>query len=159
MGNGVVGYEQTGTQKKVRNLGATFKKYAQQATRLQQTRFQYGKWCIYEPFTGSHWWKVKPIKHKGGARSPKTKISTPPNRYCEPYPKGHGGDVDETTAKTWSKGVNFKGPIGIDLSSRTGFTTSSRYEWTMQTSGRACGVAGHIAGTPGGVVLLGKKKG
>ena len=54
-----------------------------------------------------------------------------------------------TTASTLSGGVDTSSDIGIDLSARTGFTTTAKVTYTFAQGGQMCGTTGFPGASPG----------
>jgi hypothetical protein len=82
--------------------------------------------------------------------------SLPSATYCVNMTHNTYRVLNESQASTWSVGFEVSGSIGIDLSSRSGYSTGSSYRFD-NLSGSAtkhlCGVNGVWAGTPGRIVL------
>jgi hypothetical protein len=77
--------------------------------------------------------------------------SAPAASYCDPMSPGAKFSKTSSTARTFSTGVELSYVIGIDLSSRTGFTASQSLtsKNTGSASKQLCGVDGRYADTPG----------
>jgi hypothetical protein len=146
------GFSQQGHISRSSTLQATSSWYKGTTRQAQDTEFRYSRECIAaSDLNGNlyHWYEVFAANHAGG-RYPRT-VSQPstPLSYCVFYPKGDYAKHTGSTAHTWTSGAKLNTVIGIDLSSRTGFTNSATVHFHMQdSSGRLCGTHGDPGGTP-----------
>ena len=115
------------------------------------TNFQYGKYKTkcYRSDIGAHdyWYEYafKPIQFWGGGSA--VPVSPRTSSLCSYYTTNHVYGVDRVTAYEWSTGAATAGTIGVNLSSRTGHTSSSKISITMKQAGWVCAVAGATPGT------------
>lgn len=143
-----------GTVSRTRSLSTTYPWYKSATNQLLDTYYSYGKYCVNVATNGPtfHQYEVRPIKHEGGTNARST--TAPTANYCVPYNvAGSGGSKTSSNATTWSNGAKLGGAIGIDLSSRTGFTTKAKQEWVFKTPGRLCGTHDSPAGSPRRLVM------
>ena len=110
------------------------------------TYFQYGKYRIkcYALHIGpADWWyqyEFRPIILWGGGGL--TTISPRTSTKCTHFSAGMGSENSTTTAYTWSSGVASAGIIGINLSSRTGHSSSAKIRYKFNVGGQLCVIAG-----------------
>lgn len=129
--------------------------------RLYKTYYVYGKyaqWCYpiggsYDP-SDIYAYKVRASSFAGGSAVSVT--SAPPANYCVALANGSTLTKSSTTAGTFSSGAKLIADIGIDLSVRTGYTSSTKVAFTNSSgsSKNLCGVSGYPGGTPGFISLL-----
>jgi hypothetical protein len=110
------------------------------------TQFHYQNWQE-QCFTGNTY-TVKPVAWDGGAIY--GGASYPSTPYCVTQQAGTGFTKNSTTAITWSNGASLASIIGIDLSSRTGYTSSAEITFHFSATHRLCGKGG----TPGSTAYL-----
>jgi len=77
--------------------------------------------------------------------------AAPAANYCAPIGPGVKLTKSSSTARTFEAGVEISGTIGIDLSSRTGYTSSQTLtsKNTSASNKQLCGVDGPHGDTPG----------
>jgi hypothetical protein len=70
------------------------------------------------------------------------------NWKCLPYPDGSQLTKDDTTAVTWTNGFDISNVLGIDLSTRTGYSTraSIHISVTKDAGVNLCGLGDYAAG-------------
>lgn len=119
--------------------------------RTQWVPGKYSLWC-----TGSFGgttkvgYEVRTYKYAGGATSASWGTGQLPSATkCVPHEKGSFSETITSTAITWTNGFDTSGPIGLDLSARTGYssTAQAKFKFT-RGAGRSCGTADYPAGTP-----------
>lgn len=88
---------------------------------------------------GAYWasYQAKAYQYQGGQVL--VAASAPSATYCLPYPSGSSTSRDSGSAYTFSTGVKLSGVIGIDLSAKTGFNTSTKLTYWFTSAGRLCG--------------------
>lgn len=98
-------------------------------------------------------YEVRPSNYTGGSTT--TTVSTfATNSYCTPVGANTTTTISSSTASTISTGFKVSSYIGIDLSSRAGYTTSTSVVLKTTTSaGSVCGLSGYPGGTPGQLKL------
>lgn len=76
---------------------------------------------------------------------------TPPSAYCASYSANVGIHKTSTTASTYSTGAQVSLGIGINLSSQSGYSSSTSIKMTMpsHTGGQICGLNGSPGGNSG----------
>lgn len=94
---------------------------------------------------------MRAIEHTGGTAV--TSSTTPRATYCETYFAGSGFMKRTSTATTFSTGASTSGIIGINLSARTGYSTSAKITFSFTKDRALCGTNGHAVGTPGRLVV------
>ncbi len=127
--------------------------------RTYKTYFKYGKysqWCypVYDPGAKSVYaYKVHASSFAGGSAI--SAASVPSASKCVPLATGSSYSKSTTSASTFASGASVSGLIGIDLSSKTGFTTTSKVKYTNTygSSRNLCGVKDVPGGSPGAIVL------
>jgi hypothetical protein len=105
---------------------------------IQQTLFQYARFrvdCMNPP---ALWYEARPYQWVGGSTG-YTAASAPAANFCTPYNPNDSPSIDQHTSITFSNGVAMSGPIGIDLSNQTGFTTTARLSFFYVNPGWLCG--------------------
>jgi hypothetical protein len=110
---------------------------------------KYAQWC--RPLGGTqnvvYDHVVKANRYTGGSSVSSAPIPNAP--YCSSFSPRTTLTRTTSTANVWSKGVDFAGPLGIDLSSKTGWTSSASMSYTTSTATRKiCGTSDHWGGTP-----------
>ena len=90
-------------------------------------------------------WVDTPIS----TRRPRLLVHDTPTNPAKPVARS----ILNNLAGALAKGVAIKPKIGIDLSSRTGFTTTARRKVDFAKAGKLCGVSGVPAGSPGLLVV------
>ncbi len=123
------------------------------------TNFTYGKYDqLCHDLSGGAEYHVnyffQPIKHDGGG-SPVTLATVPTATHCVDLGAGAAWSTTTATATTFSTGAAVSSVIGINLSSRTGYTTKAKITYTNSAT-TAKGLCGSNT-TPNGAaaVILG----
>lgn len=127
--------------------------------RAYKTYFKYGKysqWCypIYNPSQKSVYaYKVHASGFAGGGYV--ASASVPSASHCVPLGNGLSYSKTNTASTTFSSGASLSSTIGINLSSKTGYTSSAwvKYKNTSGSSRNLCGVYDVPGGSPGWIVL------
>ncbi|CCH77040.1 hypothetical protein BN12_160015 [Nostocoides japonicum T1-X7] len=114
------------------------------------TQFDYGKYglsCdgIYLNY------KVQARYWAGGA-SVYHPSSAPTANYCVSQVSGSSFTKSSSTAYTFSTGADVSGAIGIDLSTRTGYTPAAKVTYSFTSTRRLCGTSGAPTATPSRLV-------
>ena len=91
-------------------------------------------------------WQVRAKTYIGGAWEQVGGALT--TKYCVPHGAGSWFEKVNTTAVTWSDGAGVSGAIGINLSSKTGFTSSTKIRYDFQQNRSLCGSNDNPAGNP-----------
>lgn len=120
------------------------------------TAYSYGRFCVEysDSMHGTgHYYKARSIRHEGGTRNRST--TKPTANYCTKYlSPGSGGKVKKYSATTWTDGAKLEGPLGINLSSRTGYSSANKIKFTFRKPGRLCGTNGQpFKPAPGTIVM------
>jgi len=106
-----------------------------------QTTFQYKKfetWVLWDQGCIKWGYEVRPTAFQGGVDS--YQVAGPPTaNNCSPINNPVTITKNQGTAITWSNGVKIKSVIGIDLSAKTGFDSTTWYEFVFSKAGRLCG--------------------
>jgi hypothetical protein len=110
---------------------------AQNRRTVMQTEFGYRKYRT-ACHNGTFWYNVRPYQFQGG-QTMYTAASSPTANNCVSYVKGGSTTKDTGTAITFTNGAHLAGVIGIDLSSKTGFTANTKIKFTWVNAGRLCG--------------------
>jgi hypothetical protein len=109
--------------------------------KVWQTEFQWKK--IYEEIytdygCQSTGYEVRPSAWEGD-QSGYNAASAPTANYCSTAYAGSTTSKDSSNAITFSNGAKLGSVIGIDLSSKTGFTSKAKIVFKWQRAGRLCG--------------------
>lgn len=106
--------------------------------KLWKTQFRYGKYkrgvCPYV----RELYVSKVDGYAGGSRITTVK-TTPVARHCVWNDPGTSFIKDTTAAYESSSGVSISGPLGVDLSSRTGYTSTAKITFSFSKMKRLCG--------------------
>ncbi len=107
-----------------------------------RTRFHY-KLFLYHTcvngWTCSSRYKAEPTALEGGEDIVHP-VQAPGGMHdCNPYPKDSNVFINYSRAINWTNGVNIGGAIGIDLSSRTGYSSASQLAIHFNADRRLCG--------------------
>lgn len=89
---------------------------------------------------------AEPTSFAGGAWT--TSASSPTANYCVWQQKNSVFKEYKSSANTWSGGVSMSGAIGINLSSHTGYSTSSMLKYTFSVGHHLCGTNGYPGEVP-----------
>jgi hypothetical protein len=111
--------------------------------KILSTKFRFGKWkleCSGYPHGDFLQYRSGVKNFEGGSliRSVSSPPSTPA-AYCIPQAKGADWMKDETTAYESSGGAQVSSAIGINLSSRTGYSTKASLLYVWKKAGKLCG--------------------
>lgn len=120
-------------------------------TKHLRTAFEFGKLSCRYGSTQTAKTQIRAIALAGG--NSLVSVSAPSATYCTSYAKDGYLEKKSTTAVTYSNGVAIKSKIGLDLSSRTGFTAEAKYKARFLKSGRLCGTKGYPADSPSQLVV------
>jgi hypothetical protein len=144
-------FSASGTVTRTRSHQTTFPWYTSITSRVLETYFSYGKYCVNlneggPPGAYHHHYVVRAIQHEGGTKGFNISQISPPLANCITYNEpGSGGEKVTTNATTWAAGVSV---LGASLSSRTGFRTNAKQEYKFDTPGRLCGTHDTPNGAP-----------
>jgi hypothetical protein len=108
------------------------------------TYFNYDKYLV--GCTGSMKYQVRATSWVGGA-STWVPPTAPTANYCLSYAKGTTFTKDTTTAYNFSSGADLSGAIGIDLSARTGYSSSAKVKFVFGATRHLCGTNGYPGST------------
>jgi hypothetical protein len=117
---------------------------------LQQYDYVTGRWHYIATWIRQTRW-VRGTDLTTGLPVPRS-----PRKWCSPYHAGSSDQTSLSTAVEWTNGVQLspamKGLlVGLDLSSRTGFTTTARNKVTFTGPARLCGRYGPLS-KPGALI-------
>lgn len=111
---------------------------------------QYAQWCRPLGSSKNNVYNhvVKANGYAGGSHVKKAPV--PSARYCTPLSRRDTVTRKTTTSNTWSNAVNFSGPLGVNLTAKTGWSSSASMSYTNNSSStkRICGTNGYWGGTP-----------
>ncbi len=141
------GWKLGGTSSKASESTTTWPKQASAGHKVRATHFAYGKYRIELCSSGVVWYEARPRYHYGGAAT--YSAATPPSSYCATYPAGSTFTKQSTSAVTWSAGVKIASKIGIDLTSRGGYSSTVKNSFTFANRKRLCGEWAGPGGTSG----------
>jgi hypothetical protein len=119
------------------------------AGRYWKTQFVYSKFgyaCGGASTYGAY--EVRATSFAGGAQNISV-TAVPSVPYCTPMPANTSYTKASTNASTFSAGAALAKDIGINLSARTGFTTTTKITYTFAAAHKLCGSAGYPGDSPG----------
>jgi hypothetical protein len=102
---------------------------------------RYGE-CTDPAHYYSESFETRPIGFAGGANMSAASIPTNANT-CVFQAAGTGFAKDSSRAITWTNGVSIKGAIGIDLSTKTGYSSNAHVAYQFNADRRLCGVSAY----------------
>jgi hypothetical protein len=143
-------WAQAGTTSRASSVEIDFGKRT--GGRSYETQFRFGKyaqWCRPVGSTQNQVYDhvVKANRFDGGAWV--VSAPTPSATYCRPYASGTDTTRSTTAANVWSHGVRFVGPLGIDLTAKTGYTDKAALNYRINGKTRQiCGTSDYWVGTP-----------
>lgn len=123
----------------------------------RKTNFRYKTYKIVCWYGSSYYggvymttrYEARPSNYYGGANSVGVSgLPRTPRDHCAYQEAGSGFTRSTSTAITWTNGVSMAGPIGIDVSSRTGYATDAKVKFNFKAAGWICGTHGDPGGTP-----------
>jgi hypothetical protein len=122
------------------------------------TFFTYGKyaqWCypVYNSgLKSTYAYKVHSNGYAGG--STVNVSSAPTATYCVALASGTSFSKSTTAAYTWSGGASLSSVIGVNLSSKTGYTSTAKLTYSAGSGNKhVCGTSGLPAQTPQRIVV------
>jgi hypothetical protein len=118
------------------------------AGRYWKTEFVYSKFGYACGGASSYSaYEMRATSFAGGAQNISV-TAVPSVPYCTPMPANTSFTKSSTAASTFSTGAALAGDIGINLSSKTGFTSTTKITYTFTAAHRLCGAAGYPGGSP-----------
>ncbi len=141
VGGALGSFSVSGTMASANSAGNLFALTPYNTRRLYQTGWQYRKIDIWQGYyTCSHWrYEVRPILWQADFWEA-TPSATPGATNCSSIPPGSAPYKVAGTARTLTAGAKLSSQIGNNLSSQTGFTAKTRYDFPFNSSGgRLCG--------------------
>jgi hypothetical protein len=113
------------------------------------TYFNYDKYLV--GCAGTMKYEARATGWVGGAH-----VWVPPTaptaNYCYSYAAGSSFTRDRTVAYDFSTGADVSSAIGIDLSARTGYSSSAKVTFHFAATRHLCGTSGPPGGVPGRLV-------
>ncbi len=98
-------------------------------------------------------YEVRPYRFAAGSRLRNTsQVSTRPEN-CANNLKGSSYEEDRGLAFEWATGAKLEGLLGIDLSSRTGYTSSAKLKFDFVEPRLLCGSRGRPGNGSGNIVV------
>lgn len=149
--NGV--YTMSGTTTFQASTTVNFPIYTAIGARKHRTQFKYAELSCTYGSTQIAQISARPIAFATGTDELWTTTPSTPASNCAPYLAGSGLNKKNTTASTFSNGVSIKSKIGIDLSSRSGYSATVRHWVNFTKPGKLCGVDGVPGDAPGLMVV------
>lgn len=146
-------FSKSGTVAATSTVSIGFPTHSDIAGRSMKTQFTFGKFRYYEVTTSTprYYYIVYPTGFAGGASI--GNISTPTATYCVAYVAGSTFEKKTTTVITWSNGASLNSVIGIDLSTRTGYSSEAKLHYTFSSAKRLCGQTGYPGNQPYTIVV------
>jgi hypothetical protein len=95
------------------------------------------------------YYEARPTSFAGGATTSAT--SAPSFPYCTRYAAGSSYTKSSTSATTQTLGVSISGQLGVNLSSKTGYTTTTTISISFTSTKNLCGSSGLPGSSPGRV--------
>jgi hypothetical protein len=140
-------FEASGTSTVSSTSEVNFPTQGQRRLTVFRTTFGWKKFelrCFaypYGPWTSAGF-EARAVEFQGGTYQ-YTAGSPPSATYCTSYLKGSSFSKDTASAIQFTNGAKIGSFIGIDLSTRTGFNTSTKITFTFVNAGRLCGSNGY----------------
>lgn len=140
-------YTSSGTTTFSADTTIGFPAYTSAGGHLLKTKFVFGRYQCYAGTTNpvSLGLRIYPMDFAGGTISASTSVPATPSTYCTPYLKGSDFEKNRTRVSSFSQGVEMKSSIGINLSSQTGFSTSTKLTIDFTANRQLCGKYAHPA--------------
>lgn len=116
------------------------------------TKFRYGKfyqYCVTVSgyITRKYW--VEPTKWIGGSdEATPASLPSTPQANCVDFLRGSTFTKNTTKSVTWTNGLNISNHIGLDLSTRTGYSSNAKVFFDFNESRNLCGTGDVPGGTP-----------
>jgi hypothetical protein len=142
-------YSQSGKTSKSSTATQTFQQKTGAHSWFFDSYFRYGKYVIYCDWGfGSYidHLEVRPTSYAGGTHYREVGGWTVQSKYCVPESIGASFTKNSTQAQEWSDGLDIDALIGIDLSTVTGYTSSTSVKFSFTANRRLCGYADVPAG-------------
>lgn len=150
-GTGVLGtFKASGTTGQSASSTVTFPSLSGSGNRLYETYFYYKKFketCAATTTSTSEWYD-QATSWSGGAAT-EAPVSAINATNCVSQAAGSTFTKEATDARTESAGVSTLKDIGINLSSKTGFSTTSSVKYAFSAKHQLCGLNGYPANSPG----------
>jgi hypothetical protein len=129
-------WSQSGTSSATQNFAVDFPTQTTNRNTVFESNFGWQK----TRFTcaGQQSYNLRQVEFQGGSTY-YTAASAPTANYCTSYVGGTGVTKDTANAITFSNGAKLGSVVGIDLSSKTGFNSSTKISFTFATTGLLCG--------------------
>lgn len=144
-------WSQSGTSAISSSTTTSFPTSSSASSQLMVTKYTFGKFYCFAGVVPTKYYQVYPTGHYGGATTLAT--TTPNANQCAPYQAGSSFSKTTSSAVTYTNGAQLSTIIGINLSAKTGFTSSAKYEASMTSSKRICGVVDGPSGSPSQLVV------
>lgn len=140
-------FNASGTSSVTSSSSTTYPAVSSATSRFMRSYFNYAKYqCSYGTVNPVVRHEMRSSGFAGGAT---TLAATTPNApHCVTYSNGSTFVKDSTTAATFSIGAKTKTAIGIDLSSRSGYTNKTSVTVKFTANRKLCGSHDHPGGTP-----------
>ena len=128
-------YSASGTVSRGATSTVSFPQFSDVKLRYMDTQFVFSK---YRCYFGFWYYCVRASGFAGGAQISRL-CSVPSGGYVTSYVAGSSFTRDSATANTESYGARVASIIGINLSSRSGYTSSSKLTYTFSQNGYVFG--------------------
>lgn len=152
-----VGYSASGSVTRSAAITNSWGEYKGVQNLYLETTYSYGIFCsswTHTAYGNLHSYTTRAIGHEGGKTVKTAPSVTASATNCSPLVASSVFDnLTSSTATTWTNGASLKGDIGIDLSARSGFTSSVSNSWRSTGTTRICGVNGKVSSSPGRITL------
>lgn len=119
-----------------------------------QTQFMYGKFrtiCTEGSLVVADYYNARPVSFSGGAQVT-TIAGAPTATYCTSYVAGSTFTKSSTDAYNASGGVSSSGLLGVNLSAKTGYSTTAKLAFKFTTAKQLCGTNGYPGASPSRLV-------
>lgn len=143
-----------GTSSKSSTATITFPSVGANTFAYYDTQFRWGLYLVtsVDSYGNSvSWYDARPAIFVGGTRV-RHPSSAPSATFCSSFAAGSSFSKANSTAATWSDGAATAPIIGINLSTRTGYSTAAQLTYTFASSRQLCGVSDYPPGSPRQIV-------
>ncbi|RZU61723.1 hypothetical protein [Zhihengliuella halotolerans] len=148
-------FSRSGTHTTGSGSSTTFPSRKTTGSSYLRTTYRYGVLrCIYQSSGTTSRYEYRPLSHSGGATTASASTPYAPSGYCRTYVPGSKFTQWTSSASTFSVGAKTSGAIGIDLSSRSGYTSKTKMDHSFWSASRkVCGTKGDPGAYPGLLVV------
>ncbi|KPU46375.1 hypothetical protein OXPF_00170 [Oxobacter pfennigii] len=142
-------FSPSGTISRNSTSAVGFPLYSAPTARFMDTQFKFARWVCF-PGDGTWYYLVRAHQFAGGAQTSR-ETTIPTGGIKSSYAAGSSYIKQTNTATTWSNGARLNALIGIDLSSRCGYSSTSKLEFHFNSTGYLYGETDYAPITNGRV--------